>query len=211
MTDYPDVVAYDIDWEYDGYDEALSVHVLETADATVLFGAGDQSIADRIVDIVTDHAVDVVVIEHGHIDHYGGAAAVRAETDAAIAIPRGDAAVLERIGVDPDYRLDAGETDWGVEPIAAPGHTVDNMAYRVGDVLIAGDTVVGSDSQFAASESWSGPLAMIESRFNTDDAQARASVQGLLEYDFDVVCTSHGSNVETDGAAAVERLVADLA
>jgi hypothetical protein len=84
------------------------------------------------------------------------------------------------------------------------------MAYRYGEALVAGDTVVGSDSAFAAEESWSGPLAVIGEQFNDDDRQARASVSNLLEWGFHSIRVSHGSNVPEGGRGAVETLVADL-
>jgi glyoxylase-like metal-dependent hydrolase (beta-lactamase superfamily II) len=103
-----------------------------------------------------------------------------------------------------------GESHWGIEPIATPGHTPGNMAYRAGDVLFAGDTVVGSDSVFAAEEEWTGNLAVIEPRFNHDDDRTRRSVERLRDLEIETVLVSHGSHVRDDATAAIETLLEDV-
>lgn len=202
------VYTYDLEWEYD---EPLGVQVIETDEAAVLFGGGTDETVEQLCGIVADHAVDVVVVEHGDYDHYEGVPAlVESFPDLAVAVPAGDASVLDDEGIDVDHRLKAGERYWGIETIPAPGHSPDNMAYLHGEVLVAGDTVVGSDSIFAAEDEWHGELAVIQPRFSVDDGRMRGSVPVLLDYEFDTVLVSHGSNVETDGYRAVETVVADL-
>lgn len=204
----PHVHSYDLEWEYD---EPLSVHVVDADGETVLFGGGSADTADALATVATDHDVDVVVVEHGDGDHFGGIPALREVVpDIDVAVPAGDATFLEEADIDVDHELAAGETYWGVETIAAPGHTPDNMAYLYGDVLIAGDTVVAASSMFAAERDWSGPLAVITADFNADDEQTKASVSTLLDHEFDTVLVTHGENVETGGKEAVETLVDDL-
>lgn len=204
----PTVHAYEVDWEYD---EPIGIQVVETDEATVLFGAGTADAGDEIADIAADHRVDVVIVEHGDVDHYGGVPVLRrAIDDLEVAVPAGDVAFLEEAGIEADTLLDAGETYWEIETIAAPGHTPDNMAYLYDDVLIAGDTVVGAESPFAADGDWSGPLAVITPDFNHDDDLTSASVSNLADYDFDVVLMSHGENLLEGGRAAVDALLEDL-
>ena len=203
------VHSYDLDWDFD---EPLGVHVLETGEATVLFGAGSEGAGDRVADIAAEHDVDAVVVEHGDGDHYGGVPALRAASDdLEVAVPAGDAAFLEDAGIAVDRPLEAGETVWGIETVPTPGHTPDNMAYRHEDVLVAGDTVVGADSLFAAAGDWSGALAPCTPDYNDDDQQTRESIPALGWYDVDVVLLSHGENVTAGGSGEIERLVADLA
>lgn len=199
-----------IDWEYEDYREPLSIHVVEADGARVLVGGGDPSIASSVAAVARERWVDAVLAEHGHVDHYGAIPELRSRIDPEVAVPARDAPVLRDAGVAPDRLLEPGDAMYGIEAIGAPGHTPGNMAYRYGDVLLAGDTVVGSDSAFAAPGPWSGPLAVIESRFNDDDRQARESVARLADVAFESVRVSHGSNVLEDGPGAVERLVADL-
>lgn len=199
--------AYGLEWQYD---EPLWVHVAERADATLLFGGGDESAADELADVARDHGVDLVVVEHGDGDHYGGVPALRDALDVEVAVPAGDASFLREAGIEPDRELTDGEDLHGFECISAPGHTPDNMAYLADGTLVAGDTVGGSDSAFAAEGSWSGPLAPMTADFNADDEEARRSVRRLTEYDFDRVLVAHGSSVLEGGHDAVETLVDDL-
>lgn len=202
-----DVHAYGLDWQYD---EPLWVHVAEGDEGTVLFGGGDESATDELVAVAKDHAVEAVVVEHGDGDHFGGVPALREALDVEVAVPAGDAEFLREAGVKVDRELAAGDTYYGFECIAAPGHTPDNMAYLADRTLVAGDTVAGSDSAFAAEGEWSGPLAPMTGDFNADDEQARESVSRLLDHEFERVLVTHGSSVLTDGHAAVELLAEEL-
>lgn len=201
------VHTYDLEWP--DMPEPLSVHVVDTGEATVLFGGGDESTAAGIVEVAADHDPDVVVVEHGDGDHFGGVAALREAVDPEVAAPAGDRDRLAEAGVAADRWLDPDSEYRGVETIAAPGHTPGNLAYRIGDVLVAGDTVVGSDSAFAADDVGAGPLATIRADYSEDDRRARESV-GNLPTDVEVVLVTHGSNVTEGGGEAIERLQREL-
>ena len=204
----PGVFSYELAWQYD---EPLGVQVIETDQTAVLFGAGDESAADAVCDIATDHGVDNLIVEHGDIDHYGGVPALReAIEDLEVATPAGDVPFLGEAGIEVDRPLEAGERYWGVKTISTPGHTPDNMSYLYEDTLVAGDTVTGADSLFAAAGEWSGPLAAITADYNADEEQARNSVSELIGYEFEIVLVTHGTNVTEDGSEAIETLVADL-
>lgn len=206
----PDVTTHAIDWSYGDYVEPLSVHVVSAGTETVMVGGGDPSIAEAVLDVAREHDVSVVLVEHAHIDHYGAVPALVEELGVTIAIPARDAAALRSAGIEPDVTLRDGQSRWGIEPIATPGHTPGNMAYRYGDCLLAGDTVVGSDSPFAAGEEWTGPLAVIEPRFNHDDDRTRESVRRLRTVEVETVLVSHGSHVHDGATAAIDTLIDDL-
>ena len=205
----PGVDTYDLVWNRG---EPLSVHVVETDDGTVLFGAGDEYTAEELIGIVHDYGVDAVVVEHGDGDHYAGVPALRDALgpDLEVAVPSGDATFLEEAGIEADVLLEDGDEFYGVRAISVPGHTPDNMAYLFDGVLIAGDTVADADSQYAAPGDWSGPLAVMTPDYNADDGAARENVARLREYDFDVVLVTHGANVLEGGREAVETLLGDL-
>lgn len=204
-----DVYAYEVEW---GYDEPLGIQVVETDAATLLFGGGTDDIVDDLVEIASKHKIDVVVVEHGDLDHYGGVPGLQVEfPDIEVAVPAGDTEFLEEAGIIPDHLLEADTTYWGVETISTPGHTPDNMSYLYDDVLVAGDTVVGASSPFAAEGSWSGALAVCTSDYNADDAQTRESIGLLANYDFDTVLLSHGSNVIGGGKEEINTLIDDIA
>jgi len=201
------VHTHDLPWGWGDIQEPLSVHVLETDEATVLLGTGDESTADDLIPIARERAVDVVIAEHGDIDHYGGIPFLQDALDVTVAIPDGDAQFLEADDVDYDVGLEAGETYWGIETISVPGHTPDNMAYLFEDVLVAGDTVCGSDSPFSMAGDWPGALAPLTEDFNHDTDEMLASIATLEDYDFETLSTSHGQNVLEDAGDEVELLV----
>ena len=203
MRAKPGVYTYDLEWE--GFGEPLSVHVVE-AEKTLLFGGGDASTAEELVEIARDHVVDAVVVEHGDSDHYMGVPHLReSEPDIDVAVPEGDAFRLRDDGVEPDVVLEPGDEYRGVEVVGAPGHTPGNASYVYDDVLVAGDTVVGADSEFARPSA--SALSVIESDWNADDEEAVASVANLLEHDFETVLVTHGSNVLESGRQEVEKVV----
>lgn len=209
-----DVYEYKLEWpkcvKYAGSPEALGLVVVESTEATVLFGSGDETTADELIPIARDHDVDVVLVEHGDPDHYEGVPYLREALDVEVAVPVGDAGTLEEEGIRPDRLLDPGEVYWGIETIDAPGHTPGNMAYLYEDTLVAADTVFGRDSVYALEYDWSGPLAVVTSDWNSDDAQMRESAMRLVDYEYDDVLVTHGTSVLGGGKEAVEKLKGDL-
>lgn len=199
------VYTYDLEWT--GVNEPLSVHVVETDDATLLFGCGDEEHGAELSEIAADHGVDVAVVEHGDPDHYGGANAIRESQGVDLAGPVGDTARMEAAGVDVDHALEADETYWGVETIATPGHTPGNLSYLHDDVLVAGDTVVGGGSEFAVEAYDTGQLSLMVPEYNEDDEQYRESIAVLLDYDIETLLITHGPNVEHGGITALRELV----
>lgn len=210
----PDVFAYKLDWpkcaKYVGEQEPIWVHVVETSDATALFGTGDETTIDQLLPIARRHDVDRVVVEHGDPDHWEGVPFLRDEMDVEVSVPAGDSARLIEAGIEPDRRLEGGRTYWGIETISAPGHTPDNMAFLYEDVLVAGDTVLGADSVYTVDHDYSGRLGVITPDWNSDDDRMRQSVRDLLAFDFESVLVTHGTSVHEGGHDECERLVSDL-
>ena len=201
------VETHAVSWNYD---EPLWVHTVTAADDTVLVGGGAAQSTDELVALVRDRNVSIVLAEHGDPDHYGAIPGLAKTEDVEIAVPAGDAQFLEAVGIEPDYRLDSDRSYWGLRTLSVPGHTPDNMAYQVDDVLIAGDTVIGNGSEHAATGDWSGPLAVTPSSYNTDMELMEESVRSLLQYSFSAVLVSHGDHVLKGGHDAVRTLVSDL-
>lgn len=192
-------------------DYSLSIHVAETDEMTVQFGAGHETTTEQVAEIADDQNVEIVIVEHGDPDHYGGAPSLRGGLGIEVAVPDGDAEAITDDGIEFDYRLVGGEVFSDITIIDANGHTPGNLAFVFEGVLFAGDTVIGSDVELVADDNWSGPLALSPPNRNSGgDEAAQRSVRRLLEYDFDSVLLTHGANLLGDGRAGVETLVDDL-
>lgn len=206
-----DVYSYPLDYDLLDGPNALKIHIIETDDATIQFGAGHDSTHDEVVEHTLEHDVDVVIVEHGDGDHFKGAPKLKEEAGVEVALPKGDIEPVREWGIEPDHLLEPNEEYWDVLTIDAPGHTPGNMAYLHDDILIAGDTVSGSDLEALAMDDWSGELAIVPPSRNTGgDENAIDSVGTLLEYDFEIVLVSHGSNVLANGKAEVQNVYDDL-
>jgi len=93
--------------------------------------------------------LDWILETHIHADHITGAPALKARVGGKHAIGTGARAAF---GIEPggwDRLFADGETfaigDIAAEVIAAPGHTPEGVAYRIGDALFVGDTLFMPD------------------------------------------------------------------
>lgn len=196
-------------------DEPIACHVVD-GDRTVLFGTGYALSTDRLVDELDElGGVDVVVVEHGDSDHYGALPGILdAYDDVTVAIPAGDAVHLDRVYADAtaDQLLEDGDTIAGFRAITVRGHTYGNMAFldRSRGLLVAGDTLVRSDSDIAPDGRWRGALAPPGERFNRDDGRARENIVRLADYAFDSVLLTHGADVLEGADVEFDKLLGDL-
>ena len=100
----------------------------------------------RVIALARQHGVRItdVLLTHSHHDHVNGVSEVLAEYDAQLHLLKDEArfwgAELEvpslHHGGD---RIALGDTQ--IEVLHTPGHTPGSACYRVGDSLIAGDTL----------------------------------------------------------------------
>lgn len=195
-------------------DEPIACHLI-VGDVVVLFGTGYASSTRQLLAAIDEvGGVDGVVVEHGDTDHFGALPGIR-ETyeDVVVAVPADDQVHLRRVYEDPpDLLLTDQESQWGYRAIMVRGHTYGNMAFldESTGILIAGDTVVGSESDIARDGAWSGRLAPPAARFNRNDTKAIENLVGLAEYDFDTVLLTHGDDIVSGGKAELLKLLADL-
>ncbi|MDS0239915.1 MULTISPECIES: MBL fold metallo-hydrolase [unclassified Haloferax] len=103
-----------------------------------------RAFADRYVADARERGADVVaaVDTHVHADHVSGVRAVAERADATAVLPAG---ATDR-GLDFDARLVAdgepvGVGDAELVAVHAPGHTTEMTAFRLGDLLVAGDSL----------------------------------------------------------------------
>ena len=151
----------------------------------------------RVFERVTD-----ILITHYDLDHVGVAGRLQAVTDSTVWIGRADAEVLEgtrpagtayrrlitRIPVRPFpgrvERLDGeAEVFPGVRALPTPGHTDGHLAFVRGEVLFAGDAVLGDDRT---------GFRQFPTFLTTDRAAALRSEEVLRALDARWLCPGHG-------------------
>jgi len=95
-----------------------------------------------------------------------------------------------------------GDSVFGLDIIAAPGHTPGSIAILdpIGGVLIAGDAMNGED----------GGVIGANPRFTQDMEEANRSIAKLAGYGFDTVLFGHGDPVIGGADTRVAALAAEL-
>ena len=194
-------------------DEPIGCHIVE-GEERVLFGTGYAFSATHLLDALDDlGGVDIVVVEHADTDHYGALPQVVERYDPAVFVPEDDRGFLPRTyDLSADRLLADGDEMAGFQVQMVRGHTYGNLAFIDEDrgLLVAGDTVVGSDSDIAAPGRWSGPLAPPAARFNRDDERARENLVALADRAVEDVLLTHGDDVFGGGMDAIDQLLGDL-
>lgn len=83
-----------------------------------------------------------ILLTHSHPDHVGALTEMKEKLDVPLGAHREEGANLP---VTPDFTLDEGETiivgNLQLSVLHTPGHTPGSICFRVGDVLLAGDTL----------------------------------------------------------------------
>jgi hydroxyacylglutathione hydrolase len=123
----------------------------------VVVDPGDDAAALRLELARTGAACTAILVTHTHFDHIGAVADLAEGLAVPVYAPAGEVDVLARadeiyrpygvsirpwpaaIPVTAGERLDLAGIEW--ETVAAPGHTVDHVAYAAGGALFSGDVL----------------------------------------------------------------------
>jgi len=198
---------------------------LITGERRVLVDAGGPKDVPRIISFLQTHRVEpgklqMILLTHGHWDHAGGAAELKAALRAPVAIHRADADFVRR-GIngllkatnltgwllrrfldrsyppfEPDI-LNEGEMDLAAFGVAAkvlhtPGHTPGSLSVRTADAeIIVGDLLMGGWLGGTLFPTWPGLHYYAE-----DLAQVHASVRRVVADSPRLIHPGHGGPLD---------------
>ena len=130
-----------------------SVHIIDTGDGLIMLDTGYQHSLYIVIDNIyrlgfNPHDIKYIMLTHGHIDHFGGARALKELTGAKIVIGKEDReyangtldlSYAKELGMEfnetfePDILLSDGDTvtlgNTKIKAVATPGHTPGAMSY----------------------------------------------------------------------------------
>lgn len=108
-------------------------------------------------------------------------------------------------GYDPDHRYGDGDAVGGFTAVATPGHTASHhsLVDEERGVAVLVDAVFGADSRGLPE----GNFVLPPGYFSEDLNEADASLERLLEYEFEVGLVYHGSSVTSGASEKLRRFV----
>lgn len=184
----------------DGVPASVCAFLIETQGVQILFdtanGASDSQLMPVLNSLeVAPDDIDYIFMTHLHGDHFGGLASKgadgtsraafrnavvmipQAEYDSWMSMPEEQTARLRgTLALYGDKVKTFGEDEtlpYGITAIAAYGHTAGHTAYRIADVLIAGDVMHGVALQLENPE--------VCARFDQNQENAVTSRKALIE------------------------------
>ena len=178
-----------------GIPSSMSVFLVESKGIRILFDTGLGAKDSRLLPLLslmglTPADIGFIYLTHLHSDHIGGLLdggrpmfptaqvfVAKQEFRGWMRMPAGKRAQVERMARA--YRLNLHFFDFGdylpggVETIDASGHTPGHTAFRVGDLLIAGDILHGAALQLADLD--------LCPTYDMNPAEARAARKRMLQ------------------------------
>jgi glyoxylase-like metal-dependent hydrolase (beta-lactamase superfamily II) len=182
-------------WHWHLADERIggftsAAHAVRGGDGTVLIDP--LPLADGAADGLGDVAAAVLTTS----SHQRSAWRLRRELGVRVWAPAASREVEE----EPDERYSEGDPlPGGLQPIFTPGAGTTQHSL----LLAAGGGVLFTPDLFVRPPG--GELMLIPAEYAHDIEQARRTAEGLLDLDFAVLCTGHGTPVTDDPKSAIRR------
>lgn len=204
------------------------LYVWRDEDSVTLIDTGAPGSGAEILSAVP--GIDRMVLTHGHVDHSGSAAELRASTGAPVLAGTGDATAVRTGAALPppvfeDWEVPIYQRVTAILPDAAPPVPVDRELVD-GDVLDFGGgaevlAIPGhTDGSIAIHLPRHGVLftgdtianvgTVMLGAFNQDRAQTVASFQRLAALDVETACFGHGEPIASGAATKLREVAATL-
>ncbi|WP_418279830.1 MBL fold metallo-hydrolase [Halorubrum sp. DTA98] len=170
-----------------------------------LVDAGFEDTVGTVVDAAAEIGVEPerLVVTHGDGDHVGGFSGLAEAFDVETWVPANCDADL---GADPDHRYGDGDDVGRFEAVHVPGHTADSHALvdEEASLAVLGDAVFGADARGLPA----GYFVLPTGFYSADLNEADASLERLVDYEFDVGLVFHGESVLEAASEKLDRFVA---
>ena len=155
--------------------------------------------SDEVLDRLEKEGVAQILITNRN--HTRATNRVAERTGAHVAIHPADAAHAREQGTHVDAALEVGQRVGPFTVIGVPGKSPGEIALHdpARGILVVGDAVIGNPP---------GALSLLPERVIDDPAQLRASVQGLMELEFEVLIVGDGVSILEGAKERLRELVA---
>lgn len=183
----------------------VSAYVFVRDGEAALIDTGTSGSASQVESTLGDLGLgwsdlSTIVLTHHHGDHVGSLPAIMDAAPEAVA-HAGAEDIPNIVSPRPVSALADGDTVFGLEVIATPGHTPGHISILdPTGVLLAGDAIVGENGGVG------GPPA----EFTADPDTANASIAKLAGFEYEIIYFGHGEPVAGGGSVQVAEFAAGL-